>query len=94
MAAGRVLPRLLHAPVTAAAAFLAAIFRGGRQRQAGAAVLKRTNVSLMKNEPLFKFVAAAIFAAVCTAFYSATHFQTQELYRDAVVPTTAATPSP
>jgi hypothetical protein len=38
----------------------------------------------MKNEPLFKFVAAAIFAAVCVAFYSATHFQSQELYRDAV----------
>jgi len=38
----------------------------------------------MKNDPLFKFVAAAIFAAVCTAFYSATHFKTQALYRDAV----------
>ena len=39
----------------------------------------------MKNDPIFKFVAAAIFAAVCTAFYSATHFKTQELYQDAVV---------
>jgi hypothetical protein len=39
----------------------------------------------MKNDPMFKFVAAAIFAAVCTAFYSATHFKTQELYREAVV---------
>jgi len=38
----------------------------------------------MKNDPLFKFVAAAIFAAVCTAFYSATHFRTQVLYHDAV----------
>ena len=38
----------------------------------------------MKNDPMFKFVAAAIVAAVCTAFYSATHFKTQELYRDAV----------
>jgi hypothetical protein len=38
----------------------------------------------MKNDPLFKFVAAAIFAAVCTAFYSATHFKTQALYHDAV----------
>ena len=39
----------------------------------------------MKNDPLFKFFAAAIIAAVCTAFYSATHFQTQALYREAVV---------
>ena len=39
----------------------------------------------MKNDPIFKFVAAAIFAAVCTAFYSATHFKTQELYQDAIV---------
>ena len=38
----------------------------------------------MKNDPIFKFVAAAIFAAVCTAFYSATHFKTQELYTDAI----------
>jgi hypothetical protein len=38
----------------------------------------------MKNDPIFKFVAAAIFAAVCTAFYSATHFKTQALYQDAV----------
>lgn len=39
----------------------------------------------MKNDPIFKYVAAAIFAAVCTAFYSATHFKTQVLYQDAVV---------
>ena len=38
----------------------------------------------MKNDPIFKFAAAAIFAAVCTAFYSATHFKTQELYSSAV----------
>jgi len=44
----------------------------------------------MKNDPIFKFVAAAILAAVCTAFYSATHFKTQELYRDAVVTATPA----
>jgi hypothetical protein len=44
----------------------------------------------MKNDPVFKFVAAAIIAAVCTAFYSATHFQTQVLYHDAVVVNTAA----
>jgi hypothetical protein len=46
----------------------------------------------MKNDPIFKFVAAAIFAAVCTAFYSATHFQSQVLYHDAVE-TAAATES-
>jgi len=47
----------------------------------------------MKNDPLFKFVAAAIFAAVCTAFYSATHFQTQVLYQSAVTTTVDATPA-
>ena len=41
----------------------------------------------MKNDPLFKFVAAAILAAVVTAFYTAAHFQTQALYRQAVVAT-------
>jgi hypothetical protein len=45
----------------------------------------------MKNDPVFKFVAAAIFAAVCTAFYSATHFKTQELYSNAIaVPPSAS----
>lgn len=48
----------------------------------------------MKNEPLFKFVAAAIFAAVCTAFYSATHFQTQVLYQSAVTTAVERTPAP
>ena len=49
----------------------------------------------MKNDPIFKFVAAAIFAAVCTAFYSAIHFQSQVLYQDAVVATaTTAAPAP
>jgi len=44
----------------------------------------------MKNDPIFKFVAAAIFAAVCTAFYSATHFKTQELYTSAVTTASVA----
>ena len=47
--------------------------------------MNATHPCCMKNDPFFKFVAAAIFAAVCTALYSATHAQTQELYAVAIV---------
>lgn len=41
----------------------------------------------MKRDPLFKFVAVAILAALIVAGYTATHSQTQVLFRDAIVTT-------